>query len=160
MFCTFSRHFHDFYLHFFLFLGQMGRAGQKNKRIIKTYVFAMFSEILGSCPAHSFFYFFKKNQKNVKLTAAHQYWGAPQCIGSRLTLCTPFTSHFCILNFFVDQFYTVLQTHKQESYLALLDHEKCGLPAGKFLGSFNEAFMPHAEPYLPTVKFFCGLFGT
>jgi len=51
----------------------MGRAGQKNKRIIKTYVFAMFSEILGSCPAHSFFYFFKKNQKNVKLTAAHQY---------------------------------------------------------------------------------------
>ena len=71
--------FATFYLHFFLFLGQMGRAGQKNKRIIKTYVFAMFSEILGSCPAHSFFYFFKKNQKNVKLTAAHQYWGAPQC---------------------------------------------------------------------------------
>ena len=75
--------FATFYLHFFLFLGQMGRAGQKNKRIIKTYVFAMFSEILGSCPAHSFFYFFKKNQKNVKLTAAHQYWGAPQCMGSR-----------------------------------------------------------------------------
>ena len=71
--------FATFYLHFFLFLGQMGRAGQKNKRIIKTYVFAMFSEILGSCPAHSFFYFFKKNQKNVKLTTAHQYWGAPQC---------------------------------------------------------------------------------
>ena len=42
MFCTFSQNFHDIYLHFFLFLGQMGRAGQKNKRIIKTYVFAMF----------------------------------------------------------------------------------------------------------------------
>ena len=42
MFCTFSRHFHDIYLQFYLFLGQMGRAEQKNKRIIKTYVFAMF----------------------------------------------------------------------------------------------------------------------
>ena len=80
MFCTFSRHFHDIYLHFFLFLRQMGRAAQKNKKIIKTYVFAMFfSEILGLCSAHSFCYFFKKNQKNVKLTVAHQYWGAPQC---------------------------------------------------------------------------------
>ena len=38
-----------------------------------------FSETLGFCSAHSFCYFFKKNQKNVKLTAAHQYGGAPQC---------------------------------------------------------------------------------
>ena len=34
-------------------------------------------------------YKIKKNQKNLKLTAAHQYWGAPQCNGDQVLPASP-----------------------------------------------------------------------
>ena len=62
-----------FIYNFICFSDKWAEQDKKIKELLKHMYLQCFSEILGFCSAHSFCYFFKKNQKNVKLTAAHQY---------------------------------------------------------------------------------------
>ena len=72
-FVLFNDIFMTFIYNFICFSDKWAEQDKKIKELLKHMYLQCFPEILGFCSAHSFCYFFKKNLKNVKLTAAHQY---------------------------------------------------------------------------------------
>ena len=78
---------------FFSFLDKWAGHPKKIKDLLKHMYMKCFTDNFGWCSSHLKKILNKENQTNVKLPAAHQYGGAPQCCGA-LVLAASFVCSF------------------------------------------------------------------